>query len=263
MGGVLDRRHHRHRLHQQPAEPAATQEDVDYILAAANRALVRPLIRADVIAVYAGLRPLVEAVGEVNGSKGAKPTTKVSREHVVDVPVPGLASIAGGKFTTYRVMARDVVDTAVADFGREVPGSVKNKLPLLGADGLVGVQAGAGRLAEDYRVSRPAVEHLIDRYGTLTGSEKRQERRTRLCVSGLHRSNPASTGWANSPEDWRRKRPPGRAGIARRRGCRGRRAPHPVRPSTEADVRPPSLPPLTEPNMRTLLTSTAAAGAWR
>jgi glycerol-3-phosphate dehydrogenase len=155
-----------------PAEPVATQEDVDYILAAANRVLVRPLIRADVIAVYAGLRPLVEAVGEVNGSKGAKvakPTTKVSREHVVDVPVPGLASIAGGKFTTYRLMARDVVDAAAADFGRSVPSSVTEQLPLLGADGLVGVRAGTVRLAEDYRVSRAAVEHLIDRYGTLAG----------------------------------------------------------------------------------------------
>jgi glycerol-3-phosphate dehydrogenase len=161
-----------------PAEPAATQEDVDYILAAANRVLVRPLIRADVIAVYAGLRPLVETVGEVNGAngakaakaaKGAKPTTKVSREHVVDVPVPGLASIAGGKFTTYRLMARDVVDAAAADFGRSVPSSVTEQLPLLGADGLVGVRAGTGRLAEDYRVSRAAVEHLIDRYGTLAG----------------------------------------------------------------------------------------------
>ncbi|HEV2259766.1 MAG TPA: glycerol-3-phosphate dehydrogenase/oxidase [Streptosporangiaceae bacterium] len=151
------------------AEPVATQGDVDYILAAANRVLVRPLTRADVIAVFAGLRPLVEAVGEVNGSKGAKPTTKVSREHVVDVPVPGLASIAGGKFTTYRLMARDVVDAAVAGFGRSVPPSVTDQLPLLGADGLAGVRAGAGRLAEDYRVSRTAVEHLIDRYGTLAG----------------------------------------------------------------------------------------------
>jgi glycerol-3-phosphate dehydrogenase len=151
------------------AEPIATQADVDYILAAANRVLVRPLTRADVIAVFAGLRPLVEAVGEVNGSKGAKPTTKVSREHVVDVPVPGLASIAGGKFTTYRLMARDVVDAAVAGFGRSVPSSVTDQLPLLGADGLAGVRAGAGRLAEDYRVSRSAVEHLIDRYGTLAG----------------------------------------------------------------------------------------------
>jgi len=154
------------------AEPGVGAEDVDYILAAANRVLVRPLTRADVIAVYAGLRPLVEAVGEVNGSKGtngSKPTTKVSREHVVDVPVPGLASIAGGKFTTYRLMARDVVDAAVADFGREVPSSVTEQLPLLGADGLVGVRAGTGRLAEDCRVSRAAVEHLIDRYGTLAG----------------------------------------------------------------------------------------------
>src|SRR5580700_5881522 len=149
------------------AEPVATEEDVDYILAAANRVLVRPLTRADVIAVYAGLRPLVEAVGEVNGSKGAKPTTKVSREHVVDVPVPGLVSIAGGKFTTYRLMARDVVDAAVADFGREVPSSVTDQLPLLGADGLAGVQAGAGRLAEDYRVPCAVVEHLLSRYGTL------------------------------------------------------------------------------------------------
>src|SRR5580692_10804389 len=72
------------------AEPRVCAEDVDYILNAANRVLVRPLTRADVIAVYAGLRPLVEAAGEVNGSKGAakggakggKPTTKVSREHV-------------------------------------------------------------------------------------------------------------------------------------------------------------------------------------
>ena len=161
-----------------PAEPVATQEDVDYILTAANRVLVRPLTRADVIAVYAGLRPLVE---EVNGSKGAakaaakggakggKPTTKVSREHVVDVPVPGLASIAGGKFTTYRLMARDVVDAAVADFDRSVPDSVTEQVPLLGADGLAAVQAGAGRLAEDYRVPRAVVDHLLSRYGTLAG----------------------------------------------------------------------------------------------
>jgi len=148
------------------SEPVATEEDVDYILAAANRVLVRPLTRADVIAVFAGLRPLV-AAPQTNGAKGAKPTTKVSREHVVDVPVPGLASIAGGKFTTYRLMARDVVDAAVADFDRAVPASVTDQVPLLGADGLAAVRAGAGRLAEDYRVPRAAVEHLLDRYGAL------------------------------------------------------------------------------------------------
>jgi len=156
------------------AEPAATEEDVEYILAAANRVLAQPLRRSDVIAVYAGLRPLVTAE-QSNGSKGSKgskgsrPTTKLSREHVVDVPVPGLASIAGGKLTTYRLMARDVVDAAVADFGREIPASVTDQVPLLGADGLAAVRAGAGRLAEDYQVSRAAVEHLLDRYGTLAG----------------------------------------------------------------------------------------------
>jgi glycerol-3-phosphate dehydrogenase len=145
------------------AEPAPSAEDVEYILAAANRVLARPLTRADVIGVYAGLRPLVDPA-EGNGSK---PTTKLSREHVVDVPVPGLASIAGGKFTTYRLMARDVVDAAVADFGRDVPGSVTDRVPLLGADGLAAVQPAAGRLAEDYDVTQAAVEHLLGRYGVL------------------------------------------------------------------------------------------------
>ena len=146
------------------AEPTATEEDIEYILAAANRALAHPLTRADVIAVYAGLRPLVDPRV---GHNGSKPTTKLSREHVVDAPVPGLVSVAGGKFTTYRLMARDVIDAAVADFGREVPGSVTEQVPLLGADGLAAVQPAAGRLAEDYGVTRAAVEHLLGRYGTL------------------------------------------------------------------------------------------------
>ena len=143
------------------AEPTATGADIDYILEHANRILARPLTRADVIGVYAGLRPLVAA-------DDSKPTTKLSREHVVDTPVPGLASIAGGKFTTYRLMARDVVDAAVADYGRWVPASVTDQLPLLGADGLAAAAAEADRLAEDYELPREAVEHLLDRYGTLT-----------------------------------------------------------------------------------------------
>src|SRR3984893_18323966 len=111
------------------AEPAATVEDVDYILREANRVLARPLTRADVLAVYAGLRPLVaeHPAAPRTGDKAGgseKPTTKLSREHVVDTPLPGLASIAGGKFTTYRLMARDVVDAAVADLPVPVPPSV-------------------------------------------------------------------------------------------------------------------------------------------
>ncbi len=147
--------------------------------------LARPLTRADVLAVYAGLRPLVaeppadsrgrQAPGDKHRSDkhgataGAaeKPTTKLSREHVVDTPLPGLASIAGGKFTTYRLMARDVVDAAVADLPGPVPPSVTGQLPLLGADGLPAVRASAGRLAADYDVPLAVAGHLIARYGSL------------------------------------------------------------------------------------------------
>ena len=161
------------------AEPAATIEDVEYILGEANRVLAKPLSVSDVLAVYAGLRPLVaepahvkhadakhpDAKGGADG--GEKPTTKLSREHVVDAPLPGLVSIAGGKFTTYRLMAKDVVDAAVENFPRAVPPSVTSELPLLGADGLPAVRASAQRLADDYRVPLASVEHLVAKYGTV------------------------------------------------------------------------------------------------
>ena len=163
------------------AEPAATAEDVDYILGEANRVLARPLSVSDVLAVYAGLRPLVaepahvkhadakHADGGAGARAGDKPTTKLSREHVVDSPLPGLVSIAGGKFTTYRLMAKDVVDAAVENFPGPVPPSVTGDLPLLGADGLLAVRACAQRLADDYGVPLASVDHLVAKYGTLAG----------------------------------------------------------------------------------------------
>jgi glycerol-3-phosphate dehydrogenase len=171
------------------AEPAATAEDVDYILGEANRVLARPLSVSDVLAVYAGLRPLVaepvhakhadakhaDAKGGADAASGGstggseKPTTKLSREHVVDAPLPGLVSIAGGKFTTYRLMAKDVVDAAVENFPRPVPPSVTGELPLLGADGLPAVRASAQRLADDYGVPVASVEHLVAKYGSVAG----------------------------------------------------------------------------------------------
>ena len=61
------------------------------------------------IGVFAGLRPLVSTDPD-------SPTTKLSREHVVDTPIRGFVSIAGGKYTTYRVMAEDAVDEAIIIF---------------------------------------------------------------------------------------------------------------------------------------------------
>ncbi|MEU6710132.1 glycerol-3-phosphate dehydrogenase [Nonomuraea sp. NPDC046802] len=140
------------------AEPAATGEDVDYLLRHANSVLARPLTHDDVVGLFVGLRPLVAADASAS-------TTKLSREHVVDVPIPGLATVAGGKFTTYRIMARDVIDAALE--GYDVPGSVTDRLPLVGADGLPALHLSVGRIAEDYDVDADTVDHLIRRYGNL------------------------------------------------------------------------------------------------
>ena len=110
------------------AHPAASRSDIDYILEHANALLAKPLTRDDVVGVYAGLRPLL--AGESDS------TSKLSREHACVQPVPGLVIVAGGKYTTYRVMAEDAVDEAVKDSAGTCPESVTDKVPLIGADGL-------------------------------------------------------------------------------------------------------------------------------
>jgi glycerol-3-phosphate dehydrogenase len=145
----LDRRH-----------PAASAADIDYLLEHANAVLARPLTREDIEGVYAGLRPLVSP-----GEDSATQTTKLSREHVVTSPLPSLYVIAGGKYTTYRVMAKDVVDEAVKDLGGGVPGSVTDKVGLLGADGFAALWNERRRLAARHGLDQTRVEHLLRRYG--------------------------------------------------------------------------------------------------
>ncbi|MGV8873723.1 MAG: glycerol-3-phosphate dehydrogenase/oxidase [Rhodococcus sp. (in: high G+C Gram-positive bacteria)] len=143
------------------AHPAASQSDIDYILGHVNKLLADPLDRSDVVGVYAGLRPLL--FGESDS------TSTLSREHAVSSPVRGLTVIAGGKYTTYRVMAKDAVDAAVHGLERTVPKCVTENIPLVGADGYLGAFNSRGLTAErtGLRVSR--VEHLLGRYGTLMG----------------------------------------------------------------------------------------------
>ena len=142
-----------------PGTPVASKSDVDYILAQANRVLTPRLRRSDVIGVYAGLRPLISSAPD-------SPTTKLSREHIVDRPAPGFVSIAGGKYTTYRVMAEDAVDVASAELRRIVPESSTGQLPLLGADGYFALTNKVSLLASEYGLSEQAIRHLLDRYGS-------------------------------------------------------------------------------------------------
>ncbi|WP_346535406.1 glycerol-3-phosphate dehydrogenase/oxidase [Micromonospora sp. DPT] len=139
------------------AHPAATSRDIDYLLEHVNAVLATPLTRDDVEGVYAGLRPLLSGESEA--------TAKLSREHTVVSPAPGLVVVAGGKYTTYRVMARDAVDEAVRGFGAAVPASCTDRVPLLGAEGYVARWNQRRRLAQQFGLHTERVEHLLRRYG--------------------------------------------------------------------------------------------------
>jgi len=141
------------------AHPAATRADIDYLLERVNAVLVSPLTHDDIEGVYAGLRPLLAGESEE--------TSKLSREHDVARVVPGLISIAGGKYTTYRVMAADAVDAGVGDLPKLVPASCTDKVPLLGADGYFAMRNQVDALAAEYGLHPYRVLHVLDRYGSM------------------------------------------------------------------------------------------------
>ncbi|MPZ61542.1 MAG: FAD-dependent oxidoreductase [Propionibacteriales bacterium] len=142
------------------AHPAASRADVDYLLDHINRVLSVPLTRDDIQGVYAGLRPLLAGESEE--------TSQLSREHAVARPQPGLVSIAGGKYTTYRVMAADAVDLGATDIGRAVPDSPTANIPLVGAEGYHALVNQIPQLASSYGLPGWQIERLVGRYGSLT-----------------------------------------------------------------------------------------------
>ena len=106
-------------------DPSPSSDEIAYILATVNRYLTKPLAAHDVVATFAGLRPLI--------ARKAAATAQLSREHAVDVSRSGLVTIAGGKWTTYRTMAQDVVDVAARAAGLTPAPSQTEYLPLHGA----------------------------------------------------------------------------------------------------------------------------------
>ncbi|GAA1278353.1 glycerol-3-phosphate dehydrogenase/oxidase [Sphaerisporangium rubeum] len=141
------------------AHPAASRQDIDYVLDHVNAVLSVPLTRDDVEGVYAGLRPLLAGESEE--------TSKLSREHVVTHPVPGLVMIAGGKYTTYRVMAEDAVSAVAHGLDRRVPPSCTDRVPLVGAEGYQALWNSRHRIARESGLHVARIEHLLQRYGSL------------------------------------------------------------------------------------------------
>jgi glycerol-3-phosphate dehydrogenase len=143
------------------AHPAASRADIDYILDHVNQILREPLDHEDVEGVYAGLRPLLSGESE--------PTSRISREHTVVTPVPGLVMIAGGKLTTYRVMAKDAVDAASHSLrsggSTVVRDSITDRVPLLGAEGYETRANQRVMLARRSGLHVARIDHLLNRYG--------------------------------------------------------------------------------------------------
>lgn len=129
-----------------PRVPRAPESDIRFLLDVLNTVLATPLSRSDVVGAYAGLRPLLDT--------GNGPSADLSRRHAVLVSEDGVVTVVGGKLTTYRRMAEDAVDTAIARRGLTAGPCRTRTLPLVGA---------ADHSTLD---AVPAPRRLVDRYGT-------------------------------------------------------------------------------------------------
>ena len=143
------------------AHPAASKADIDYLLTHVNTILKDPLDHDDVEGVYAGLRPLLKGEDES--------TSKISREHTVVTPVPGLVMIAGGKLTTYRVMAKDAVDAGVPTLrhltATTTRDSITDRVPLVGSQGFETRTNQRVMLSRKSGVAVGVIDHLLGRFG--------------------------------------------------------------------------------------------------
>lgn len=190
--GTTDTPWELHRAH-----PAASRSDIEYLLRWVNTALHQPIGADDIVGVYAGLRPLMSGESEQ--------TSKLSREHAVLDRGNGLISVAGGKYTTYRVMAADAVD-ALAPYLGELPTSITDTIPLVGAtsplDERIHIRYGALKndlgesIAANPHYGAPVVEdapYLIAEIAYAVTHEGALHlddvltRRTRLSVETYHR----------------------------------------------------------------------------
>ncbi|AZA11383.1 glycerol-3-phosphate dehydrogenase/oxidase [Corynebacterium gerontici] len=140
-------------------DPAPTRADIDYILDQLNRRVKHQITHQDIVGVYSGLRPLLE------GSSDS--TSNLSRNHAVAHVCPGLVSVAGGKYTTYRVIGKDAVDLAIKDVPKQVPESITDQTPILGADGYHALANQISAIARRNDLPATTIEHLLGRYGSL------------------------------------------------------------------------------------------------
>ncbi|MBW9093811.1 glycerol-3-phosphate dehydrogenase/oxidase [Microbacterium jejuense] len=136
----------------------ASADEIDHLLAVVNTVLASPLTRDDVLATYAGLRPLLAAAHDDE-------TSDLSRRHEILESGSGVLSVVGGKLTTYRRMAEDAVDAVIRrDPAFPSHPSPTRTLPLIGAwpRPRLGEIDAAPRLVRRYGAEAPYVAALAD-----------------------------------------------------------------------------------------------------
>ncbi|MGO8950606.1 MAG: glycerol-3-phosphate dehydrogenase/oxidase [Ktedonobacterales bacterium] len=138
--------------------PVANESEIDYILGHLNRFVRVPVSRSDILATYSGYRPLLKL-------RTGRTPARLSRSHAVVEGDDGLISISGGKLTTYRRMAQDVMDRIDAREGRH-QGHPTTKMPLFGGAGWFDSRAAFLRRAGQLGLGREIAEHLSQAYGT-------------------------------------------------------------------------------------------------
>ena len=133
-----------------PDVPQPTEPEIGFLLDVVSAAFERPIHRTDVVGAFAGLRPLLDVPGEGE-------TADISRRHAVLTSRTGVITVVGGKLTTYRRMAEDAVDAALAHARLDAGECRTRTLPLLGAADRVTLSG----------LEQPA--RLVRRYGTDAG----------------------------------------------------------------------------------------------
>ena len=177
-------------FHGPVERPSASVPEVDKLLDTVNTTLDVGLERSEILGTFAGLRPLVAPSD--SGS-----SVKVSREHKVVVEAPGLVRISGGKYTTYRLMARDAVNAVLGADAAARPSKTAD-LPITGAAARSDLDALARTLAADTLVGEEAARSLVDRYGITASSVVamgRERNLLRSLVAG-HAYIEAEVAWA-------------------------------------------------------------------
>ena len=161
---------------ERPEEVRASRDDIEYLLATANAFFPSANLRAgDVVAAWAGIRPLI-------ASGFRSDPASASREHQIDRSASGLISVTGGKLTTYRAMAAEVVDAVEHAMGRRPTRGRTARVPLPGGE--IGTVDSALRAAELEIGDAVVAKRLVEAYGgrwrevaALTASEPALARR--------------------------------------------------------------------------------------